>query len=118
MNIVPLSPSTIVRAPGWPVDHTSALKPAGSLILATGSLSAAAAIGGVGCGLRLVSCLLAAGFDLSSGLKPGGAWAAADQAKRPANVPASSRLRRIERLVVMNILPGLEVLRRTPGRSG
>jgi hypothetical protein len=48
------------------------LKPAGSLILSSGSLSTAVAIGGVGCGLRLVSCLLAAGFDLSIGLKPGG----------------------------------------------
>ena len=44
------------------------------------SLVAAAAIGGVGCGLRLLSCLLALGFDLSSGLKPGGAWPAAGNA--------------------------------------
>jgi hypothetical protein len=29
----------MVRAPAWPLDQTSALKPAGSLILSTGSLS-------------------------------------------------------------------------------
>ena len=45
----------------------------------------AVAIGGVVCGLRLVSCLLLAGFDLSSGLKPGGVWAAADKAKDAVN---------------------------------
>ena len=33
-NIVPLSPITMVRPPGWPLDQTSALKPDGSLILA------------------------------------------------------------------------------------
>src|SRR3981189_2599258 len=77
MNMVPLSPMTMVRAPGWPDDQTSALKPAGSLILSSGSLSTAAAIGGVGCGLRFSSCLLADGFDLSIWLKPGGAAGAA-----------------------------------------
>src|SRR5712671_3171924 len=77
MNMVPLSPMTIVRAPGWPDDQTSALKPAGSLILSSGSLSTAVAIGGVGCGLRFSSCLLADGFDLSIWLKPGGPAAGA-----------------------------------------
>src|SRR5712672_1464465 len=72
MNMVPLSPMTIVRAPGWPDDQTSALKPDGSLILSSGSLSTAVAIGGVGCGLRFSSCLQADGFDLSIWLKPGG----------------------------------------------
>ena len=48
MNMVPLSPITMVRAPAWPLDQTSALKPAGSLILSSGSLSAGVAIGGTG----------------------------------------------------------------------
>src|SRR5882757_6724766 len=77
MNMVPLSPMTMVRAPGWPDDQTSTLKPDGSLILSSGSLSTAAAIGGVGCGLRFSSCLLADGFDLSIWLKPGGPAGAA-----------------------------------------
>src|SRR3981081_3337749 len=80
MNMVPLSPMTMVRAPGWPDDQTSALKPDGSLILSSGSLSTAVAIGGVGCGLRFSSCLLADGFDLSIWLKPGGPAGAAGAA--------------------------------------
>ena len=71
MNMVPLSPITMVRAPGWPLDQTSALKPDGSLILSSGSLSTDGAIGGVGCGLRLLSCLLLSTLVLSIGLKPG-----------------------------------------------
>src|SRR6476619_5736111 len=73
MNIVPLSPITMVRPPACPLDQSSALKPDGSLILSIGSLSADGAIGGVGCGLRLPSCLLSAGLVLSIELKPG--WA-------------------------------------------
>src|SRR6185503_1211697 len=92
MNMVPLSPSTMVRAPGWPLDQTSALKPAGSLILSTGSLSAGVTVGGVACGLRLVSWLLFDGSDLSSGLKPGGACAAAGATlARRAMAPATSK---------------------------
>src|SRR5215831_9914424 len=72
MNMVPLSPITMVRPPAWPDDHTSALKPAGSLILSSGSLSTAVAIGGVGCGFRFWSCLLAPTLVLSIWLKPGG----------------------------------------------
>src|SRR6188472_2968073 len=86
MNMVPLSPITMVRAPGWPLDQSSALKPAGSLILSIGSLSADGAIGGVGCGLRLPSCLLSAGFVLSIELKPG--WADAS----PVTTNANARL--------------------------
>ncbi len=67
-----LGPMTMVRAAGWPCDQTSALKPAGSLILSTGILSAAVTVGGVACGRRLVSCLLAAGLVWSRSLKPGG----------------------------------------------
>src|SRR5262245_3418419 len=95
MNMVPLGPITMVRAPGWPVDQISALKPAGRFSLSTGSLSAAAAIGGVGCGLRFTSCWLAEGLDLSRGLKPGGVCAAAGHAAKtnPAAVPASQTLR-------------------------
>src|SRR5215510_9276655 len=77
MNIVPLVPITMVRAAGWALDQTSALKPAGSLILSSGSLSTAVASGGVGCGRRLPSWLLALGLLRSSGLKPGGVCASA-----------------------------------------
>ncbi len=103
MKIVPLSPLTMVRAPGWPCDQTSALKPFGSLSLSTGSLSSAVTVGGVGCGLRLVSCLLSAGLVLSSGLKPGGAWATAGPTviSKPST-PASSMLRRYDRILVMH----------------
>src|SRR3954452_17457043 len=96
MNIVPLSPITMVRPPGWPLDQTSALKPDGSLILSIGSLSADGAIGGVGCGLRLPSWLLAAGLDLSIGLKPG--WAASGPATaiRNAKLPAAIKPRRYD----------------------
>src|SRR3954447_26825764 len=106
MNIVPLSPITMVRAPGWPLDQTSALKPDGSLILSIGSLSAAGAIGGTGCGLRLASLLLFATLFLSTGLKPGGeagagvaaggaggCWADADDANN-ARLPARNNPRR------------------------
>src|SRR5215467_8244675 len=77
MNIVPLVPITMVRAPGCPLDQTSALKPDGSLILSSGSLSTAVASGGNGCGRRFPSCPLALGFERSSGLKPGGVCACA-----------------------------------------
>src|SRR5437763_12253823 len=95
MHIVPLSPITMVRPPAWPLDQSSTLKPDGSLILSSGSLSAEGAIGGVGCGLRLPSCLLAAGLDLSIGLKPGG-WAAIGPAAaiRNAKLPAAIKPRR------------------------
>src|SRR4029079_17418560 len=86
MNIVPLSPITMVRAPGWPLDQSSALKPDGSLILLIGSWSAEGAIGGVECGLRLPSCLLSDGFVLSIALKPGGADAS------PVTTNANARL--------------------------
>src|SRR5689334_5802507 len=105
MNIVPLSPITMVRPPGWPLDQISALKPDGSLILSIGSLSADGAIGGVGCGLRLPSCLLAAGFDLSIGLKPG--WAASGPAAviRNAKLPATMKPRRYDVECDMRALP-------------
>src|SRR5262245_39522402 len=74
MNMVPLSPITMVRAPGWPLDQTSALKPGGSLILSTGSLSTAVATGGTGWPLRLKSCLLFSTLVWSMGLKPGRPW--------------------------------------------
>src|ERR1700675_2817036 len=93
MNIVPLVPITMVRPPGCPDDQTSALKPGGSLILSSGSLSTGVTVGGVGCGLRLSVCLLAAGFDLSIGLNPGGDCAPAGNAAaaRTAIAPAMSR---------------------------
>src|SRR5882672_6971282 len=72
MNMVPLSPITMVRPPGWPLDHTSALKPDGNLILSSGSLSTPIAIGDTGCGLRLASWPLLPGLVWSIGLKPGG----------------------------------------------
>src|SRR5580765_4330600 len=96
MNMVPLSPITMVRAPGCPLDQTSALKPAGSLILSIGSLSAEGAIGGVGCGLRLLSCLLSAGLVLSIGLKPGCAAPGPAAANRNARLPATSNPRRYD----------------------
>src|SRR5882757_8659648 len=105
MNIVPLSPITMVRAPGWPLDQSSTLKPDGSLILSSGSLSAEGAIGGVGCGLRLPSWLLAAGLDLSIGLKPG--WAASGPAAaiRNAKLPAAIKPRRYDVESDMNASP-------------
>src|SRR3954462_9853255 len=96
MNIVPLSPITMVRPPAWPLDQSSTLKPDGSLILSSGSLSADGAIGGVGCGLRLPSCLLAAGFDLSIGLKPGWAESGPAAAIRNAKLPAAINPRRYD----------------------
>ena len=96
MKIVPFGPITMVRAPGWPLRPDLGLEAGRQLQLVDRKLvRRGVTIGGVGCGLRLASCLLAAGFDLSSGLKPGGACAAAEQAKRPAIAPASSRRRRI-----------------------
>src|ERR1043165_4150770 len=74
MNMVPLSPITMVRAPGWPLDQTSALKPFGSLILSSGSLSTAVATGGTGWPLRLKSCLLFSTLVASIGLRPGRPW--------------------------------------------
>src|SRR5688500_2108693 len=90
MKIVPLSPRTMVRPPGWPLDHNSALKPAGSLTLPTGSLSASVTVDGVGCGRRVVFCLLAAGFDLSMGLIPGGPCAATGCGTSAASPMASA----------------------------
>src|ERR1700730_6111068 len=90
MNMVPLSPMTMVRAPGWPDDQTSALKPAGSLILSSGSFSTAVTVGGTGCGLRLWYRLRADGFDLSIWLKPGGAAGAAGGACWAETEPAAS----------------------------
>src|SRR5215471_21192897 len=72
MNMVPLSPITMVRPPGWPDVQISALKPAGSLILSTGILSAGVASGETGCGFRPWSCLLVPTLVLSIWLKPGG----------------------------------------------
>ena len=56
----------------------------------------AVTIGGVACGLRLASCLLVAGSDLSSALIPGGACEIAGavvNAKAPAMPPARSTVR-------------------------
>src|SRR5882724_10992550 len=124
MNIVPLSPITMVRAPAWPLDQSSTLKPDGSLILSSGSLSAEGAIGGVGCGLRLPSCLLTAGLDLSIGLKPGG-WAAIGPAAatKNAKLPATIRPRRHDVESDIHTSPGAETLVRFdpgshPGRNG
>src|SRR6185369_15652065 len=116
MNIVPLSPITMVRPPGWPLDQSSALKPDGSLILSSGSLSADGAIGGVGCGLRLPSWLLAAGLDLSIGLKPG--WAASGPAAaiRNAKLPAAIKPRRYDVESDMLPPPGAEAF--YPFRAG
>src|SRR5262245_46648658 len=72
MNIVPFAPITMVRAAGCPLDQTSALNPAGNLILSSGSLSTAVASGGVGCGRNVESWPLAPGLVRWSGLKPGG----------------------------------------------
>src|SRR5437764_13707388 len=105
MNIVPLSPITMVRPPAWPLDQSSALKPDGSLILSSGSLSADGAIGGVGCGLRLPSCLLAAGLDLSIGLKPGWAESGPAAAISNAKLPAAIRPRRHDVESDMHTLP-------------
>src|SRR5262245_1495475 len=116
MNSVPLVPITIVRAPGWPLDQTSALKPAGSFTLSSGTLSSAVTIGGVGCGLGLRSWLLASGFDLSMALKPGGAagaagaaggcCAAADQtANGPTIVAASNTVRSVRFVGISHVLP-------------
>src|SRR5262245_21093548 len=94
MKMVPLVPITMVRAAGWPLDQTSAVKPAGSLSLSSGILSTAVAVGGVGCPRRLGFCLLSAGLVLSSGLNPGGACAPAGAAisKSPPSRPANTRL--------------------------
>src|SRR6476661_5897188 len=105
MNIVPLSPITMVRPPAWPLDQSSALKPDGSLILSSGTLSADGAIGGVGCGLRLPSCLLAAGFDLSIGLKPGWALIGPAAAIRNAKPAAAIKPRRYDVESDMRYLP-------------
>ena len=121
MNIVPLSPITMVRPPGWPLDQISALKPDGSLILSTGSLSADGAIGGVGCGLRFLSCLLLSTLVASIGLKPG--WAASGPAAaiRNAKLPAAIKPRRTDVEMDMRSSPGAEALdarfaaRRWPG---
>src|SRR4029453_6354454 len=116
MNIVPLGPNTMVRAPGWPCDQTSALKPAGSLSLSTGSFSSAVTVGGVACGFRFVSCLLASGFDLSRALKPGGVGGAdgagagccANAAVSPiANTPAAEASASRVILFILTFLPVL-----------
>src|SRR4051812_4206861 len=117
MNIVPLSPITMVRPPACPLDQSSALKPDGSLILSSGSLSADGAIGGVGCGLRLPSCLLSAGLVLSIGLKPGWAEPGPTAAIRNARLPAAIRLRRYGVEMCMHASPGAEARTRiTAGR--
>ena len=67
---------------------STALKPDGSLILSSGSLSTDGATGGVGIGLRLLSCLLVAGLDLSIGLKPGWAMSGPVAAISSATLPA------------------------------
>src|SRR5882724_6830169 len=77
MNMVPLSPITMVRPPGWPDDQTSALNPVGSLILSSGSLSTGVAIGETGCGFSFSSWLLVDTLVLSIWLKPGGPAGAA-----------------------------------------
>src|SRR5436190_11631426 len=110
MDIVPLSPITMVRPPAWPLDQSSTLKPDGSLILSSGSLSADGEIGGVGCGLRLPSCLLAAGFDLSIGLKPGWAESGPAAAISNAKLPAAIRPRRHDVESDMHASPGAEAL--------
>src|SRR5438128_10647382 len=102
MNIVPLVPITMVRAAGWPLDQTSALKPAGSLILSSGSLSTAVASGGNGCGRRLPSCPLASGLLRSSGLKPGGDCASAVVASPIATIAAAAPS--MDRLIVFIVV--------------
>src|SRR5262245_38768928 len=103
MNIVPLVPITMVRAAGWPLDHTSSLKPCGSLILSSGSLSTAVASGGAGCGRRLPSCPLAPGLVRSIGLKPGCASAAV---RLIVSIAAPAQPASMDRLVVhMEFLP-------------
>ena len=77
MNMVPLSPITMVRPPGWPLDQTSILKPDGSLILSSGSLSTAVIVGGTGCGDRSDFWPLLSTLVWSIGLKPGGPAGAA-----------------------------------------
>src|SRR5262249_25154103 len=76
MNMVPLSPITMVRPPGCPDDQISALKPAGSLILSSGILSTGVASGETGCGLGFGSGGLERTLVLSTWLKRGGAGAA------------------------------------------
>src|SRR5665213_2756751 len=72
MNMVPLSPMTMVRAPGWPLDQTSILKPDGSLILSSGSLASGVTVGDTGCGERSAFWPLLSTLVWSIGLKPGG----------------------------------------------
>src|SRR3954469_26043907 len=96
MNIVPLSPITMVRPPAWPLDQSSTLKPDGSLILSSGSLSADGAIGGVGCGLRVPSWLLGAGLDFSLGVKTGWGLGGTAAAIRNAKLPAAIKPRRFD----------------------
>src|SRR4029079_5893034 len=117
MNSVPLSPITMVRAPGWPLDQISALKPDGSLILSTGILSADGAIGGVGCGLRFLSWSLLSTLVASIGLKPG--WAASGPAAaiRNAKLPAAIKPRRADIEMNMRSSPGAEDLGRPFRRS-
>src|SRR5215468_8976491 len=101
MNTVPLAPRTIVRAPGWPCDHTSALSPSGSLILSSGSLSSGVAVGGVGYGRILVSWPLPPGLVRSIGLKPGWAIAAVSEIANAAADAAASAARGIMVVVMV-----------------
>src|SRR4051794_9468033 len=108
MNIVPLSPITMVRPPGCPLDQSSALKPDGSLILSTGILSADGAIGGVGCGFRFLSWVLLSILVASSGLKPGWAAMGTAAAAKNAKLPATSSPRRHDVEMDMQSSPGAE----------
>src|SRR4029077_19631364 len=110
MNKVPLSPITMVRPPGWPLDQISALKPDGSLILSTGILSAEGAIGGVGCGLRFLSWVLLSTLVASNGLKPGWAVSGPAAATRNATLATPIRPRRTDNEMDMRSSPGAEDL--------
>src|SRR5262245_44327046 len=105
MNTVPLAPRTMVRAPGWPCDQISALKPAGSLILSSGIFSSGVTVGGVGCGLRFPSWPLAPGLVLSRGLKPGGDWATATASPIASVAAAEAAASRCRLTVVIVFLP-------------
>src|SRR3954469_10732327 len=74
-NTVPLSPSVSERALAMPAAYTSMLKPGGSLSLAVGNLSGAAAKGGGATGASLAAASLPAGRPING--DPGGSGAAA-----------------------------------------
>src|SRR3954453_20454504 len=107
-NTVPLSPSVSERALAMPAAYTSMLKPGGSLSLAVGNLSGAAAKGGGATGANLAAASLSAGRPIkgepggsgaaAAGAAPAaggvaGCWAAAPNVNAPKKAPASNRLR-------------------------